>query len=228
MCRYQFGIGATSQHWLGDDAGVAHGGGLVGTAAGLLLGAVAISGCAAGPATGPAESQPSRQASPAAASPSTGAERTASAALTRCLASVLKVRLGAKSPAADAVGQYQVPLVITNTGDQPCTLRGWPAVELRGPNDPNGPTYQLPDAQASPRRVELAVGGSAEALITYLKYEPGDMGSLGSTNWTPTTVAVTPPGEVGRLIVPWTPGDPVLRQDEASHPGTYVGPVLPG
>lgn len=120
-----------------------------------------------------------------------------------------------------------MPVVFTNIGDQPCTLRGWPRVELRGPTDPNGPTYQLPESSGTPSSVELPPDGTAQAIITYLKYEHGDSGSLGSTSWTPTSVAITPPGDAISLSAQWTPRDPVLRQDEASHPGTYIGPVTP-
>ena len=129
---------------------------------------------------------------------------------------------------AGATGQYRLPLIFTNTGGDPCTLRGVPAVELRGPSDPNGPTYQLQEAPVSVRTVIVPVGGTATAVLTYLTSSAGDTGSLGSTNWVPTQVVITPPGAVGQLTVDWASHDAVLRQDEATHPGTYVGPVTSG
>jgi hypothetical protein len=107
-------------------------------------------------------------------------------------------------------------------------LHGYPTVVLRGPADPNGRVYRIAESPGSARTVRLRAGGTAEAVITYLKSQAGDIGSLGSKNWIPTTLVITLPGDQGRISVGWPSSDPVLRQDEATHPGTYVGPVLPG
>jgi hypothetical protein len=206
---------------------VTHEGDSVGVGAVLLLATVGLSACGAGSAGTSARDQPPRRPAPSVSLATSAAPPTTSAALSRCATDSLTVRLGTKAPAPDAIGQYEVPVLFTNIGTRTCTLRGWPTAELRGPNDPNGPTYQLPQAAGKPSTVELPVRGTAEAIVTYLKYEPGDMGTLGSTSWRPMTIAITPPGDVGELIAQWTPRDPVLRQDEASHPGTYVAPVTP-
>jgi hypothetical protein len=225
--------GAAPQQQDEDDGDVTRGG-AAGAASALLLGIAVIAACGSNSVLRSAQ-QPSEQPSPlvarsptVTASPASPTSPTTSSAVGRCRASILSARLGSRAAVADTGGQYQVPVVFTNMGDRPCTLRGWPAVELRGPNDPNGPTYQLSQSPATPKVVTLPVGGTAEALVTYLKYEAGDIGSLGSTDWTPTSTAVTPPGVVGALIMPWATHDPVLRQDGASHPGSYVGPVVPG
>lgn len=40
----------------------------------------------------------------------------------------------------------------------------------------------------------------------------------------PAELATTPPGDTAQLTVPWN-GEPVLRQDGATRPGTYIGPL---
>jgi hypothetical protein len=36
---------------------------------------------------------------------------------------------------------------------------------------------------------------------------------------------VTPPDETTYAAVAWPAGVVLIRQDEATHPGTYIGPV---
>ena len=168
-------------------------------------------------------SSPSAASTPPATTTTTAT--TTSTAVTACPSNDLTLSLGATTPVAGGSGQYQLPLIFTNNGSTPCTLRGYPKAELHGPSDPNGPVYQLPEAPAAVTTVTLTVGGTAEATLTYLKAENGDVGSMGSTHWVPTTVVITPPGSTGQLTASWPSHDPVLRQDEATHPGSYVGPV---
>ena len=45
--------------------------------------------------------------------------------------------------------------------------------------------------------------------------------------WVPDTIVLTPPDTTTRLEVPWIPGGVgVARQDAATHPGTYIGPLV--
>jgi hypothetical protein len=42
----------------------------------------------------------------------------------------------------------------------------------------------------------------------------------------PRTIVVTPPDGTTQLETRWIPGGiAVLRQDGATHPGTYIGPL---
>ncbi len=46
-------------------------------------------------------------------------------------------------------------------------------------------------------------------------------------DWTPTEVVVTAPDETTSTTIPWR-GGPVQRQDGATRPGSYIGPVEQG
>ena len=95
-------------------------------------------------------------------------------------------------------------------------MSGFPDVELIGPNDPTfGSIYFVPDQAGRSESLALRPGQRAHAVLTWL---PGP--------WKPGYIRVV----VGRSIptaLPWRFGG-VLRQDAATHPGTYVGPVRAG
>lgn len=66
---------------------------------------------------------------------------------------------------------------------------------------------------------------SAHAVLTWLPWRPGN-----ADRWTPGYMRVvvrTNRGESIPVALPWRFGA-VLRQDGATHPGTYVCPVVPG
>jgi hypothetical protein len=142
------------------------------------------------------------------------------AAVQRCHTDQLAARLGTRSTTAP--GQTAIPLVYTNTSKASCALHGVPGLDLHGPADPNGPVYQLPRQDRGGSGVTLAPGRSASAKVVVLSYEEGSVGSAGSTRWTPTQVVTIPPGETTPLTVAWPAGLTVLRQDEATHPGSWV------
>ena len=72
----------------------------------------------------------------------------------------------------------------------------------------------------------VPAGTTATATITVLKAGGGSTGSLGSTSWTPTQLKTIPPGQTQPLTANWPSDLPVLRQDSATHPGTYVNGIL--
>jgi hypothetical protein len=112
-------------------------------------------------------------------------------------------------------------LKFVNTGTAACRMTGFPGVDLLGPPDPTfGPKYQVPRASAAVSAVTVAPGSSAHAVLHFLTPQ-------GGTRWIPARISVTPPGATRQLASAW-PGIAVLRQDAATHPGTYVGPVLAG
>lgn len=150
---------------------------------------------------------------PASAQPDTGDPR-------RCTANELAVKLGA--PAKNSYGQFEIPLVFTNTGAKPCRLIGVPGVDLHGPADPNGPVYSLPRVDDGDKDALAAPGQSSTAHLVVLPYSDGSEGSNGSGKWVPTELVTTPPGQTIPLTVAWPPGISVLRQDTATHPGSSV------
>jgi hypothetical protein len=139
--------------------------------------------------------------------------------IARCHTGGLKVALGKVTGNAET--QNHVPLTFTNIGKAACRMRGFPGVDLVGADvQPWGPTYSLPRTTDKPAAVVLPPGGSASAIIAFLWGEPGD-----SNTWLPAKLVTTPPDETTSLTVPWPAKTPVMRQDGATHPGTYVGAV---
>lgn len=197
--------------------------------AAVLAAATLLSGCGS---SAPEPSAPSGSAVPGATTsvarapeptpaPSTTSAASASsqAAAGRCHTTQLAARLGTRTTMSS--GQVVVPLIYANTSEQSCLLRGVPGLDLRGPADPNGPVYSLRSSDKG-GTVTLAPGASATARVVVLPYEDGSVGSEGSGRWTPTQLVTTPPGETTPLTVAWPAGLTVLRQDEATDPGSWV------
>lgn len=185
----------------------------------LLLPALllVLAGCGGGPTAAPTAAPTT---TPTPATSAAAATTEAPAATARCVAADLQVSLGE----ATGDGQRTVPIRYTNVSDRPCEARGVPGVDLRGPDDPNGPSYSVFRQEPDGAGVALEPGATASAELTYLTGGDGSVGTQGSTGWVPTELVTTPPGDTSQLTVPWN-GDEVLRQDGATRPGTYVGPL---
>ena len=121
------------------------------------------------------------------------------------------------------VGQDQFDLILTNISQESCALQGYPGVDLVGPDVPTwGPVFSLRRTSADPQSFTLAPGASAASVITV------GAPSLPEDFWMPTTIVVTPPDATTQLQVPWISGDVgVLRQDGATRPASFVGPLEP-
>ncbi|MBB5857807.1 DUF4232 domain-containing protein [Amycolatopsis umgeniensis] len=150
----------------------------------------------------------------------------AEAATPRCATEDLAVSLGEPKQLEEATGQYDVPVTFKNISSHTCGLHGVPGVDLVGPDDPNGPVYHLPRVDNGVRVNEVPPGSTATATVTVLTQDPGSVGSGGSTSWTPAKLVTTPPGQAEALSADWPSGLPVLRQDAATHPGSWVNGIL--
>jgi Protein of unknown function (DUF4232) len=160
--------------------------------------------------------------SPAATATTHGAAATPSpthvpARAGRCTLDQLTASLGRTTGEA---GQRHTTVVWTNTSTSDCVMDGFGGVDLHGPDDPMGRTYSLPRTSAAPQSFTLAPGHAAHTTITWLPPQDGP-------GWTPTAILATPPNETRSARLDW-PGGAVLRQDGATHPGSYIGPVSPG
>jgi hypothetical protein len=190
-------------------------------AAFVVAGAAALAGCQTTTVTGPAPVQSPTGVSTSAAAPTRGSAPTPSgaepAAAERCSLDQLTASLGRTTGEA---GQRHTAVVWTNTSRTACVMNGFGGVDLQGPDDPMGPTYSLPRTSETPQSFSLAPGQAAHTTITWLPPQDGP-------GWTPTTILATPPNETRSARLDW-PGGAVLRQDGATHPGTYIGPVSPG
>jgi hypothetical protein len=140
------------------------------------------------------------------------------ASLARCHTGELTASLGKVT--GNAEEQNHVALTFTNIGKTACRMRGFPGVDLVDADERPETTYSLPRTTDKPTTVVLSPGGSASAIIAFLWGGPGD-GDI----FLPAKLVTTPPDETRSLTVPWPVKTPVLRQDGATHPGTYVGAV---
>ncbi|MER5669721.1 DUF4232 domain-containing protein [Pseudonocardia alni] len=182
---------------------------------GLLSAGLLVAGCGGGaaPSGAPAALSGAPTAPTSAPQQPTG-ESSASGEVARCTGATVSASVG--TTLGDT--QRDTTIVWRNTSDAPCRMTGFGGVDLRGPDDPQwGPSYSLPRAGEQPTPVVVKPGGTAHTVITWL---PGD-------SWTPTDIVVTAPDETTSTTLKWDQG-PVLRQDGATHPGTYIHPVAPG
>jgi predicted small secreted protein len=143
------------------------------------------------------------------------------AAAAKCRTSELGFAVDPGGEPQGAGGQGHVTVTLTNKGTAPCALNGYPGVDLM--SSP-GDTWSLTRQTAQkPRALTLSPGGDAFFKVTYLPYTAE--GNTKSNEFKTATMTITPPGETESKDLPWPHKKPVLRQDGATHPGTYVGPV---
>lgn len=117
--------------------------------------------------------------------------------------------------------QQQVRVVWANASTQACRMAGFGGVDLVvSPGSEE--RYSLPRRQTDAESFRLAPGETAHSTITFL---PADAG--GQNAYRATKIWATPPDETHSVLLDW-PAGPVLRQDGATRPGTYLGPVSPG
>jgi hypothetical protein len=79
---------------------------------------------------------------------------------------------------------------------------------------------------AKPVRVNLAPSAQAHAVLTFLTGPDPSCDAGGP--WIPSTLTVTPPDDTTSVQIPW-PGNSVDDcQTGATHPGSFIGPVIAG
>jgi hypothetical protein len=180
----------------------------------------------AGPATPAASAGPGTQASSAAptaaatptAAPSPGTQAAGNGG--NCQPQNLGFAIA--KPAPGTPGQKARAVDMTNTGPSACMMDGFPGVDLvglaRGQQDY---TWSLVRQKASYSPVTLQPGGTAHFNLVYLPVGPGARGAIAVFK-----LVITPPDDFTQAEVTWN--QPVLLQDGATHPGTYISPVAPG
>lgn len=160
-------------------------------------------------------------ATPAAdTAPSAPAGTNAAAGTTDCKVSVLSIAFGTKTGAA---GQQTTQVVdLTNKGSTACTMEGFPGVNLVGTaSGTKNYTWPLVRSSVKYGQVTLQPGGTAHFNLTYLPFAAGD-----GTDMTVAMIVLTPPNTTTQAQLTWN--QQVLLQDAATHPGTYIGPVMAG
>lgn len=170
-----------------------------------------------GPATGgpAATDQAGAQPDPASTGTSSSGSRPAAATIGRCHTAGLKFSFGnGDAGYSSSDDQQHLEVVMTNTGATTCTVTGFPGVDLRAAD-----SWSLVRTARTASTVTLKSGATASFVITYLPWEAGS-----GVEFKAKSVVVTPPSETTSVTLNW-PGGSILRQDGATHPGTYVGPV---
>ena len=191
-------------------------------AAGLAIGGYEFSrssGSSGGPAANASLGvQAGSVSSAGASSPGT----QAGAAGGTCQPGNLSFALGAKTKASAAQPHTTQVVDLTNKGSSACTMDGSPAVDLVGVAR-GQQNYRWSLARRSGRysKVRLRPGGTAHFDVTYLPISSGNINSL-----TVTKMVITPPNDETQAELAWGPF--VLLQDKATHPGTYISPIVSG
>jgi hypothetical protein len=100
-------------------------------------------------------------------------------------------------------------------------MYGYPGVNLvQTPSD----QWPLVRQRARLQKITLAAGASAHATLTFYQWSA----SVPNVRFRPARLLVTPPDETAHAAIGWLPGIVLVRQDGATHPATYIGPVAPG
>jgi hypothetical protein len=130
--------------------------------------------------------------------------------------------------------RFALAVSFTNHGNLTCTTFGFPGARLV---EATGASYDLPRrAQTRLTTVYLPPGGTASALLTYLRPGAGALtgptspggsaaGLVGSA-FTPVYLLVTPPDDRTPVRLAWTAG-PIVDQRADAWPTTSIGPVVP-
>ncbi|MEU4205221.1 DUF4232 domain-containing protein [Streptomyces sp. NPDC045470] len=138
----------------------------------------------------------------------------------RCHTSELKAAFATGEdavPDPDADGGTTTSIVLTNTSGRTCKIGGFAGVDLTP--DGGGPSWSLARSAAKHGSIVLGPGDSTDFTINLGMAKENEEGS-----WKPATVAVTPPDETTALTLKW-PWGPLVHQDGASHPATFVHPI---
>lgn len=120
-------------------------------------------------------------------------------------------------PDPNAAGGTTTSIVLTNTSGRTCKIGGFAGVDLKP--DAGGQSWSLARSSAKHGSIVLGPGDSTDFTINLGMAEENAEGS-----WKPATVAVTPPNETTALTLKW-PWGPLVHQDGATHPATFVNPI---
>ncbi|GCD40287.1 hypothetical protein OEIGOIKO_08144 [Streptomyces chrestomyceticus JCM 4735] len=138
----------------------------------------------------------------------------------RCRTSGLKAAFATGEDAApdpNADGGTTTSIVLTNTSGRTCKIGGFAGVDLKP--DAGGRGWSLARSSAKHGSIVLGPGDSTDFTINLGMAKENAEGS-----WKPATVAVTPPNETTALTLKW-PWGPLVHQDGATHPATFVNPI---
>ena len=196
-------------------------------AAGIVAAGFVVAGCSTSSSSSGSSPATNQTASPAATASSaahveatpTGSpssQQGQAAASTTCQAADLSYGLGAVTGTS---GQRTQVVDLTNKGSSACTLQGFPGVDLDGAaNGQQNFTWPLARQSVTYAAVTLRPGETGHFSLIYLP------GNSASSDMAVTKLVITPPNDYTQAEVTWNQS--VVLQDAATHPGTYITPVV--
>ncbi len=196
----------------------------VASAGGGSTGGSGSSGSSTGGGTSAPSAAPTNGGSGGSGSSGSGSGGTTTTSVTgaSCKTSDLGFSFGPDSGAQSVGSQGGIGVVLTNRGGSSCTLHGFPGVDIVSKS---GTHWSLARQSKSVGTVTLKPGATASFEITYLPFDSANSG--GSVAFNAASLLVTPPGETHSATLKWDFAD-VMDQSGATHPGSYVGPVVAG
>ena len=184
-----------------------------GAGAATTASAAAVNAQSSGTATASAQA--------AAGSGATGAS-TGNSESSTCQAADLTIALDGQASTSGSTSQYTQTLGVTNKGSAACTMDGFFGVDLVGAaNGQQNYSWPLERSSESYSTVTLKSGESAYFGINYLASAAVDSAPINVTK-----IELTPPNTTTTVSIPWSVS--VVLQDAATHPGTYLSPVVAG
>ncbi|KOV93347.1 DUF4232 domain-containing protein [Streptomyces sp. NRRL B-3648] len=150
---------------------------------------------------------------------------TATTAPTRCHTADLKAGFATGDDAKPDMGrtgrQTQAFIWFTNKSNRACTLSGFAGVDMVGAQRTDG-TWSLARSSKRPTKITLGRGDTTDFSINLL---PVARSTPQKKKFVPATFLVTPPNETKHFTLKWPFGGQILKQDGATHPGTYLNPI---
>lgn len=159
---------------------------------------------------------------------STTQQRTATsnpqAPVSRCPKEALSFTSGDRTEVNP--GQFEVPLVFTNTSATTCTMSGHPGLAIRGEVNGNPRVYLEQHYAGQGETVELRPGGTAISRFTYLSTtSPEETACTEGVPFVPESMVVAAPENIAQFTVPWVGGTFNSCQAGATRPGDYLSPL---
>ncbi|MEU1512928.1 DUF4232 domain-containing protein [Streptomyces sp. NPDC005811] len=153
------------------------------------------------------------------------AAAAAKAAPTRCHTADLKAGFATGDDAKPEMGQTekqtQAYIWFTNKSERTCTLSGFAGVDMVGAQTTDG-TWSLARSSKASETMVLEQGDTVDFGITLL---PVAASTPKAQKFVPSKFLVTPPNETTHFTLTWPFGGQILKQDAATHPGTYLDPI---
>jgi hypothetical protein len=185
-----------------------------------LAAGITVAGCASASSSSPPGHVPATAPSTqAGSSPPASQQAQAGGSGGTCEPGGLSFALGATT--GNPGQQTTQPVDLTNTGSSACTMDGFPGVDLVGVADGQQDyTWSLVRSSAIYSGVTLQPGQTAHFDLLYLP------GNADSSDITVSKMVITPPNDFTQAELTWN--QDVLLQDGATHPGTYITPIVSG